>query len=163
MAQIIKKISVEVSKPNLFQAVVAKQYDCNSRFIKATLVDNGSKIDITSASKVTINALRSDGESASFWGVINDDATVTVPLHSWILEKEGYVDCDISTIDENDEKLTSTKFQVYVEKAACSSGDIIDDPQYDILTEMMNNMGDIEAALDSIIAIQEALLGGDAE
>jgi hypothetical protein len=190
MARIIKEINVEVSKPNLFQAVVAKQNDCNSRFLKATFVDNGVKIDISPASTVTINANRPDGKTGSYKGVINDDATVTVPLSSDILAIEGYVDCDISTMDENNEKLTSTKFQIYVEKAANSSDDIIEDPQYDILTELIERVeslspsemdtelsetsenavqnkviakaiGDIETALDGIIAIQNQLIGGE--
>ena len=196
MAQIIKEIDVEVIRPNLFQAVVAKQNDCNSRFIKAAFVNKGEKIDITPVSKVLINARRSDGESGSFEGVVNDDSTVTVPLHSWILEVDGMVDCDISTINELDEKLTSTKFQVFVEKASCGTGDIINDPQHDVLTDLIeqveslspaemdtelsetsenpvqnkaitlalnSRMGDIETALDSIIAMQEGLIGGDAE
>ncbi len=195
MAQIIHEISIEVSKPNLFQAVVAKQHDCNSRFIKATIVNNGEKIDISSASTVTINARRSDGKAGSYEGVVNDDSTVTVPLHSWILENEGFVDCDISTIKENgenDEKLTTTKFLVFVEKASCGSDDIVNDPQYDVLTDLIEQVkklspsemdtelsetsenavqnkviakaiGDIETALDSIIAMQEVLIRGDTE
>ena len=146
MAQIIKEIDVEVIRPNLFQAVVAKQNDCNSRFIKAAFVNKGEKIDITPVSKVLINARRSDGESGSFEGVVNDDSTVTVPLHSWILEVDGMVDCDISTINELDEKLTSTKFQVFVEKAACSTGDIVDDPQYDVLTDLIEQVESLSPA-----------------
>lgn len=144
MAKIIEDITVEVVRPNLFQAVVAKQNDCNSRFLKATFINKGEKIDITPASKVTLNVCRPDGESKSFEGVINDDATVTVPLHSWVLGKEGMVDCDISVIDENDEKLTSTKFLVFVEKATCSSEDIVNDPQYDVLTDLINTVSNIE-------------------
>ena len=91
MIEIIKELNIEVSKPNVFQAIVAKQYDMNTRFIKATLVDHGEKIyvDHTSTLKVIINALRNDGDSKGFDGVINDDGTVTVPLHSWMLELVG--------------------------------------------------------------------------
>lgn len=152
MAKLIQEISVEVSKPNLFQAVVAKQNDCNSRFLKATLVNNGEKIDVTTASKVTINANRPDGESKSFEGVINDDGSVTVPLHSWILGLEGHVDCDISTMDENDEKLTSTKFSVYVERASCNSDDIAADPQYDMLTQIMHTAEEAVEKVDAFYA-----------
>lgn len=140
LAQIIKEVKVEVLKPNLFQAVVAKQHDCNSRFIKATFMNSNKKIDISHASKVTINARRPDGLSKSFEGVVNEDSTVTVPLHSWILEVDGLVDCDISTITEEGEKLTSTKFLVFVEKASCGDDDISTDPQYDILVDLINQV-----------------------
>lgn len=146
MAKIIQKISVEVAKPNFFQAITAKQNDCNSRFLKATFVNEGAKIDVSDATKATINARRSDGEAKCFVGEVNTDGTVTVPLHSWILEIEGKVDCDITTIDKNDEKLTSTKFTVFVEAASFGSGDITSDPQKDLLLEVLesfNNLGDL--------------------
>lgn len=118
MAQIIKEINVEVAKPNLFQAIVAKQRDNNSRFLKATFVDEGVKIEIDPTFDVTINATRKDGEHRRFEGVTNDDGTVTVPLTLWMLELDGELYCDISIYNSNS-KLTSTSFVVKVEEAAC--------------------------------------------
>lgn len=142
MIEIIKELNIEVSKPNVFQAVVAKQYDMNTRFIKATLVDGGDKIEINNSStvKVVINALRPDGESKGFDGVINDDGTVTVPLHSWMLELVGTVVCDISVIDietDDNKKLTTTSFTLLVERAAYGGDGITSDPQYDILVQLL--------------------------
>lgn len=37
MAEIIREITVDVAKANVFQAIVAKQFDSNSRFLKATI------------------------------------------------------------------------------------------------------------------------------
>ena len=118
MAQIIKEVNVEVSNPNLFQAIVAKQHDNNSRFIKATLVNEGIKIDIDPTFNVTINVTRPDGERRRFEGVTNTDGTVTVPLNSWTLELAGTLQCDISVCSSNS-RLTSTSFRVLVEEVAC--------------------------------------------
>lgn len=119
MAQIIHDITVEVAKPNLFQAIVAKQGDLDSRFLKVTLVDNGQTIDINPSSEVTINAARPDGESASFKGEANKDNTFTVPLDAWMLEKVGFVYCDVSVFNKSEHrKLTSMSFRLSVEKAA---------------------------------------------
>lgn len=142
MIEIIKELNIEVSKPNVFQAVVAKQYDMNTRFIKATFVDGGDKIFINQSETVSviINALRPDGESKAFDGVINDDGTVTVPLHSWMLELVGTVTCDISVIDietDDNKKLTTTSFTLIVEKAAYGGDDITSDPQYDVLVQLL--------------------------
>ena len=142
MVQIITKVNLEVSKPNLFQALVAKQYDMNTRFLNATLVDCGNKIDIPNSGTiaVVINAERPDGQSQGFEGVVNDDGTVTVPLHSWILELMGTVTCDVSVIDTaaaDNKKLTTTSFTLLVEKAAYGGEDITSDPQYDILTDLI--------------------------
>lgn len=144
MIEIIKELSIEVSKPNIFQAVVAKQYDMNTRFIKATLVDGADVIyipkDIDGSVKVVINAERPDGQSKGFDGSVNEDGTVTVPLHSWMLELEGTVICDISIIDteaDDNKKLTTTAFTLLVEKAAYGGTDVTNDPQYDVLVQLL--------------------------
>ena len=172
MIKIIKELTIDVTKPNVFQAIVAKQYDMNTRFIKATFADGGRPIDIPKSQtlSVIINAERKDGQSKGFDGVINDDGTVTVPLHSWMLELDGTVVCDISVVDtkENSEKkLTTTSFTLIVEKASYGGDDVTSDPQYDVLINLisqvenlLDGIEDIETALDSIISIQESLIGG---
>ena len=149
MIKIIKELNVEVTKPNIFQAIVAKQYDMNTRFLKVAFMDCGTRIDIpnTPTLSVVINAERKDGQSKGFDGVINDDGTVTVPLHSWMLELEGTVICDISVIDstaEDNKKLTTTSFTLIVEKAAYGGNDVTNDPQYDVLVELIERVERIE-------------------
>ena len=149
MIKIVKELKIEVSKPNVFQAIVAKQYDMNTRFLKVRLVDDGSEISVSqSATKtVVINADRPDGQSKGFDGIVNEDGTVTVPLHSWMLELDGTVICDISIIDtavENNKKLTTTSFTLIVEKAAYGGDDVTTDPQYDVLIELIERVEDLE-------------------
>lgn len=156
MIEIIKELNVEVTKPNIFQALVAKQYDMNTRFLKVTLMDCGTRINIpaTDTTKVIINAERKDGQSKGFDGVINDDGTVTVPLHSWMLELDGTVICDISVIDieaDNNKKLTTTSFTLIVEKAAYGGDEVTNDPQYDVLVQL------VEICTEASVAAQEAL------
>lgn len=153
MIEIIKELSVEVTKPNIFQALVAKQYDMNTRFLKVTLMDCGTRIDVPyiETAKVVINAERKDGQSKGFDGVINEDGTVTVPLHSWMLELEGTVICDISVMDtaiDNNKKLTTTSFTLIVEKAAYGGDDITSDPQYDVLVSLLEAASTAQEALD---------------
>lgn len=152
MAVVIKPITVEVSKPNIFQAIAAKQNDCNSRFLKVTFVNEGEKIFITPAAKVTINAIRNDGKSESFFGTVNADGTATVPIHSWILELVGDVTCDVSII-EADSKLTCTSFSLLIEKATRNSDDVSQDPQYDVLTELIKSVNVLD---DEMIAYTES-------
>lgn len=156
MIKITKELKVEVSKPNIFQAIVAKQYDMNTRFLKVTLVDGNDIIDIPKRNdgsiKVVINAERPDGRNKSFEGEVNgDDDTVTVPLHSWMLEIEGTVICDISIIDtkaDNNKKLTTTSFTLLVEKAAYGGDDITNDPQYDVLVSLLEAVPTAQQALE---------------
>lgn len=164
MIEIIKELDVEVTKPNIFQAIVAKQYDMNTRFLKVTLKDFGTRIDVPNKEtvKVVINAERKDGQSKGFDGVVNADGTVTVPLHSWMLELDGEVICDISVIDTaegDNKKLTTTSFTLKVEKAAYGGNDITSDPQYDVLVSLIEQVETISATksyvLDSADDLQD--------
>ena len=135
----------------------------NTRFIKATFVDNGDKIyiDHEASVKVVINALRPDGESKGFDGEVNQDGTVTVPLHSWMLELVGTVTCDISVIDTetyDNKKLTTTSFTLLVEKAAYGGDDITSDPQYDVLVQLLETCSTAgEVAEEALQKSNEAL------
>ena len=150
MIKIIKELNIEVTKPNVFQAIVAKQYDMNTRFLKVTLMDCGTRIDVPATSSVVINAERKDGQANGFNGEINEDGTVTVPLHSWMLELEGTVICDISVINtetDDKKKLTTTSFTLLVEKAAYGGDDITTDPQHDVLLELIERVENIETGV----------------
>lgn len=135
MAVITQEIKVEVAKKNLFPALIAKQYDYNSRFLKATLCDNGVPITINPTSTVTINANRPDGTCKRFPGVSNDDDTVTVPLDAWMLQLAGVVYCDISVTKPGESMLTSTSFSVDVEPAAAFEEDKDEGRTLNITTE----------------------------
>ena len=149
LIRIEKQISLELTKPNIIQAIVAKQYDMNSRFLTVTLTNEGDKIDVPyrESTKVVINAQRVDGQSKGFEGKVNENGTVTVPLTSWMLELEGTVICDISVIDttsEQEKKLTTTSFTLLVEKAAYGGSDITLDPQYDVLVKAIERVTEVE-------------------
>ena len=145
MLQTIKKISLEVYKPNMFKVIVAKQYDNKSRFLKVTLVDDNKKLTIPENAEVIINASRSDGKSKSFAGETNSDGTATVPLTYWMLELGGIVTSDISVIDENGRKLTTTTFTIEVEYAACDDDTVTEDENYDILVKLIEDVRELQA------------------
>lgn len=134
MAQIIKEIRVDVSQPCNLQAILAKQYDCNSRFLKITLTDCGTKIDVSNTSKVTINTNRPDGQSKSFVGIANGDGTVTVPLPQWSLSIAGTLICDVSVTDTSkNERLTTMDIFVEVKEAANDNTDVSENPDGEII------------------------------
>lgn len=144
MIQTIKKIALEIYKPNLFKIIAAKQGDSNSRFLQATIVDDAKKIDIPLTSTATINATRSDGESKSFKGEVNSDGTVTVPLTYWMLELDGVTECDVSVVGAEKSKLTTSKFFVEVENATCSGEDISSDENCDILVQLIEDVRELQ-------------------
>lgn len=144
MASIIKQISVDVAAENIFQSIIAKQFDNDSRFLTVQLTNEGQKINVSPTSVVIINALREDNEAQAFGGTVNEDGTVTVPITYWMLELDGQVKCDISVIDSEQRKLSSTSFTISVEAAAYSGTDIVEDDDYDILVSLIADVSSVK-------------------
>lgn len=148
MATIIKEIEVDVSQLNRFAAIVAKQYDKQSRFLKVTLLDSGERIKVESASTAVINARREDEVAKTFEGTVNADGTVTVPLTYWMLQLDGTVKCDISIITANKTVLSTTLFELEVQEAAAAPDDseIEKDDDYGILIQLIADVQAIKYA-----------------
>ena len=149
MAQITGEISLDVAQKNVFQPITTKQNDSNSRFLKITVTDNGKPLTIMSTSTVLVNALRSDGESKSFAGSVNSDGTVTVPLTNWTLALDGEVRCDVTVIDSDNRKLTTTLFSLMVERAANPDGSITEADDYDVLVKLIGDCNDATTAANT--------------
>ena len=152
MIKITKQISVDVAQENLIKSIVAKQYDNDSRFLKVRLTNEGKQINVNPTSVVTINALREDDEAKAFAGTVNEDGTVTVPITNWMLELDGQIKCDISVINTEQRKLSSTAFTIQVEAATYDGGNISDDDKYDILVNLIAEVKSLEEDLETKLA-----------
>ena len=152
MIKITKQISVDVAQENIIKSIVAKQYDNDSRFLKVRLTNEGKQINVNPTSVVTINALREDDEAKAFAGTVNEDGTVTVPITNWMLELDGQIKCDISVINAEQRKLSSTAFTIQVEAATYDGGNISDDDKYDILVNLIAEVKSLEEDLETKLA-----------
>ena len=124
MAEVIKELTLDVARENRIQAVLAKQYDYKSRYLKVQIANDGEPIFVTAGTVVTINATRADRKNNSFLGEVNADGTVTVPLTQWMLALDDHVKCDIALTDAQGRKLTTATFTVEVERANYTGGDL---------------------------------------
>ena len=115
--KIVKAIPLDVSAQNRIQAVIAKQYDKDSRYLKVQLMSDGSPLIVDGNNIVTINALRADGEAKAFLGTVNSDGTVTVPVTQWMLALDDQVTCDVSITNNDGRRLSTTNFKIDVEHA----------------------------------------------
>lgn len=158
MATILKELTVDVAQLNRFAAVVAKQYDKQSRFLKIHLTNESTPITVAAGTTVTINARRADGAGASFYGSVNNDGSVNVPITYWMLELDDIVECDISLISDNNEvMLTSTLFQIEVQRAAVGTDEIEEDEDYPILLQLLQEVEDAVEEVDRAVAAVDAL------
>ena len=146
MAKIVKSLSLDVSRQNRIQAVVAKQYDKDSRFLKIQLTDEGEPIVVDLSSVVTINASRADNTSKAFAGEVNEDGTVTVPITYWMLELDDKVGCDVSAVDAQGRKLSTLNFTIEVEHSNHSGDDISEDENYDLLVTLLAEVAEAKDA-----------------
>lgn len=149
MATILREITVDVAQLNRFQAIVAKQYDRQSRYLKVQLTNLGEPIQADLDAMVVINARREDGVANVFAGTVNADGTVTVPLTYWMLELDGTVKCDISIIVGEESVLTTTLFELEVQEAAADDEAIEENEDYSLLVQLLQDVRDTEAELTS--------------
>lgn len=145
MNQIVKSIVIDVAKKNKIQKIIAKQKDNKTRFVNATITNEGKQIIVNSNAIVCVNGLREDGERKSFQGEVNENGTVTVPITYWMLELEGLVECDISIMGVDEEMLTTTSFKISVEKTSRADDEISKDENYDLLLSLIKNVTNIKA------------------
>lgn len=163
MIKIVKKITLDVAKENIFSPVIAKQFDKASRYLQVQLTNEGTAINIETTSVVKINALREDGVSKSFGGTVNSDGTVTVPIAAWMLELDGYVNCDISIYD-SERKLTSIGFKIYVEAATSDGDDMGTDDGDESISTIANAVASVlknDVTEIATAAVNEAISNGN--
>lgn len=156
MPRIVREITADVAELNRYAAIIAKQYDRQSRYLKVRLTNRESNIYVEPDATVVINALREDGVANIFAGEVNVDGTVTVPLTYWMLELDGIVKCDISIITgpEGDESvLSTTLFELEVQQAAANDEAIEENEDYGLLIQLMH---DVQETADTLTAEYEA-------
>ena len=147
-----KAITINIDKKNLIPDVVAKNGDIASRFLKVTIMQNGTQVTIEPNSEILLNVIRSDGKQDAFVGTLNNDGTVTVPLTQWVLGCSGKTRASISII-KDDMRLTTTSFILDVQ--ACEyDGTPSGTPEYDILVHVLTELTDVK---DDIVEIQEEI------
>jgi hypothetical protein len=150
--QIIREVTADVVKRGSTKAVYAKQYDINSRFLNVRIQDDGKDIVVDSNLTVILNAKRADKAEKMFYGSINADGTVKVPLDAWILELAGTAVCDISLVSSDPKvaKLTTMQFNVYVEEAVFSEGDVDDSEDYSVVVDLLTRIDDMEQRVEAL-------------
>lgn len=151
--QIYHSLTVDVAKRNQFKAVSAKQLDCNSRFLKIELQNNGSAFDIPNNATIAM-AVERNGETKAFNCTYKDNYIVA-PLDTWILQESGYVDCEIILLDtETNSKLSSFLFSLEIEQNIYNDENIKSDENYDLLLSLI---GDVKSS--QIVSITEKVNG----
>ena len=144
-----KEIYADVMQKDMVKTVIAKQYDCNSRFLCVRFASYGVIMQVAQDDVAVVNVRRSNGEGKAFRGTVNEDGSVTVPLTSWMSELAGTLKCDISIVGPDGSRLTSMDFPISVEPAVYSGDEISEDEHYDILISLITDVQNTEAEISA--------------
>lgn len=147
--QIIREVSADVIKRGATKTVYAKQNDLNSRFMNVRIQEEGKDIVIDPGLTVMLNVERPDKSENMFYGTVNADGTVKVPLTTWMLELAGTLICDVSIVSEDPTaaKLTTMSFNIYVEEAVVSDESITETTEYSVIVNLLNRVEEAERNL----------------
>ena len=136
MPQIVCNISLDVSVNDAGQSIMAKCGDSGSRLLCVRFTDCGKELAINRHASVLLNIARGD-EQKSFAGAVDGEgrALFTIPLFA--LECAGKVECDVSAVDADGSRLTSSAFVIEVEESVCPSDTLLEAPEDDVVGEWL--------------------------
>lgn len=132
----IKRV-LDTFRKNRIEPIFSSKSDYGARFIQVIMTVDGVPYSVPDNVVVTINAKRRDGKDARFTGDVNEDGSVTVPITQWMLSMVGDVVCTVSVTA--DEMISTTPFLITVTPAEVNAYVNEDDPQYDLLSQVLLN------------------------
>lgn len=149
MNEIIKELTVDLTRKSNIRAVFAKQFDSGTRKLLITLTNNGQKFIPPKGAVATVNIKRSDGESSGFAAKITDDSKIEVTLGAWALNTVGEVKCTVALYFDDNKRLSSPEITLDVGAELYTGDDIAEDEEYSLLTTLLS---DCSAVLSDEIA-----------
>jgi hypothetical protein len=117
ISKVITRITLDMSNNSKNPSVYAKQGDRATRYVIATLQDNGVNYNIPSGSSVVLNAVKPDG-ACVYNSCTYSGAEVTMELTSQLLAVSGTATCDIEVRSSDGVQLiTSATFLLSISKS----------------------------------------------
>jgi hypothetical protein len=173
MKPITYRLSLDMHDISLQKALKAKKGDSACE-IRVVITELGKVYQIADGCYATFSAKKADGEFIYSDCVIEDN-TIVYDFSSSIDDNnvcqltacEGVTECEVTLYKDN-EQLTSPRFTLVVDGTVYNGEEIVSSSAVDPLKELieevdskLEELGDIETALDEIIEIQNTLIGGE--
>lgn len=143
MNEIIKHITLDLSRNVNPRVTFAKQLDHMGRQILVSLTDNGKEYPVPNEALVSFNVLRPDGTSGKFSAQITSDGKIIITLTAWILNKSGDVSCTIALHYGDDMKISTPRFIIEVGEEITAENDINDSEGVSLLTSLLSECAGI--------------------
>ena len=142
-------------------------YNCTRKKIARTGESDVTRLEITLASELCncwayLDFKKANGEKFKTPKLDIVDSKITYDIPLGVLDVEGELKAQVVLQKESGEIWKSDPKKYFVCKSIDATDDIPD--KEDFIAEaqkLLDELGDVETALDTIIAIQEELIGGD--
>ena len=134
MPQIVCNITLDVSLVDTEQTMMAKCGDSGSRLLSVRLTDNGQEISISRQAGVLLNVAYGE-ERRAFEGIVDERGCALFVLPTAVLAQAGEVRCDVSVVDPDGSRLTSSPLLLTVEEAVCPGDTLVEGEVGDLLSQ----------------------------
>lgn len=162
---IVYDISLDLHDLITGQVVRAKQYDTRTRYIRATIFNDGDLYPITSDKLISFSATKPDGFGIDNSAGIDTDGKVIYMITDQTTAKEGVFDAEFRIYDTEtisgvtySRRKTSFSFKMSVVKSALNDTTVISSYEFNQLTELMGTVGDIVTDGTALILEMQALI-----
>ena len=137
--QNIQNLTIDINKKP-FQTITANKGEVGSRFIRITIVDNSTPVDLTGVT-VSLYAKKPDGKKVFNSVTVEDKANgvVLAELTSQILSVSGLVRLTLLLV-KNGSKLASKQFLVNVDESIVDDEAIESTNEFTALTQALNDI-----------------------
>jgi hypothetical protein len=149
---IIAQIKLDTYRDNNIPILKIPQGDYLGRRLKVFITALGERVKLSSSDAVTVTALRSDGASKNFTGMVDaSDGSALIPIERWMLDIEGDVECWVSVL-RGDSKYSTNKFLVEVQYSpgAETSGELDLTPEDQVVVEINTRIAALDDRVNSL-------------
>lgn len=137
----ITEIAVDLLRPGMPVIVHAKQNDSATRYIYATLTQNGAPYEIPAGTIGTMRVRKPDG-TACFYDSTETAQAVSISgnvaqclLVDQALTAAGKAECEVNLYNSEGEKLTSFTFALFIQASVLDDAEIVSSSYYNVLTQ----------------------------
>jgi hypothetical protein len=162
---IVYDISLDLHDLITGQVVRAKQYDTRTRYIRATIFNDGDLYPITPDKLISFSATKPDGYGIDNSAGIDADGKIIYMITDQTTAKDGVFDAEFRIYDTEtisgitySRRKTSFSFKMSVVKSALNDATVISSYEFNQLTELMGTVGDIVTDGTALILEMQVLI-----
>lgn len=181
---VIYDIEIDLWEPIKRNTVYSKQWDTRTRYIRATVYNNGILYPLTTSDVIHYCATKPDGYSIDNFAGIDSEGKIIYWITDQTTAKDGQFDAEFRIFggtSENPERKGTPKFVMWIEKSAVNDNAVISSNEFNALTqtissiehlseevtEAVNNVhtaiGNLDAALEGVETLNQQLIEDEEE